>query len=133
MTHPTLSLPQSLYRPKKIPRIIRRQISVIRLTAIIVAFGLVALSVAYRNIVHEQVNLDVAQNRATITSLYEEIYHLHGLTESEASYPKIAAWAEKNHGWKPIMGRRHELKLRQESLTAGALWESKISETIHEQ
>jgi len=111
MTHPSLTIPGSLYRPKKLPRVIRRQYAVIRLTVILVIIGVAALAIAWRNILHERLAIDVARQRAETEILQQEITHLEGMVESAASYPVIASWAEQQHGWKPIRGRVNQISL----------------------
>ena len=132
MAHSSLSIPSSLYRPKKLPRVIRRQTAVIRLTSIVLLIGLAGFAVAWRNILHERLALDIARQRSAISVLRQEIAQLNGTVESAAAYPRVSAWAEKKYGWKPIKGRVHDLNIPLSTLTSRALTESRIAGEFNE-
>jgi hypothetical protein len=124
--------PASLYRPKKLPRVIRRQYTVIRLACAVVVFGLAGLAVAWRNILHERIALDIARQRAAIEVLNQEIAQLQGTVEAASAYPRIAAWAEEQYGWKPIQGRVFDIEIPNTDITPRLLSEIRVAGEIHE-
>jgi hypothetical protein len=132
MAHSALSIPGSFYRPKKLPRVIRRQYAVIRLTAAVVIIGLAGTALAWRNILHERLSIDIARQRAEIEVLHQEIEHLVGCTETAASYPTISAWAQERYGWKPIRGRLHDIQLSTSAISERALTEARVAGEIHD-
>jgi len=127
MRSSTLTIPASIYRPKHLPRVIRRQWRVIRLIALLSLLGLVAVSVAWRNVLNERLQLDVARQRAELERLTQETAHLSGLVESAASYPRISEWAAAQRGWKPIEGRVQVIEISAERLVAEARIEAQIA------
>ncbi|MBU0690348.1 hypothetical protein KKC97_05660 [bacterium] len=133
MAHSSLTMPGSLYRPKKLPRVIRRQTTVIRLTGVVLLIGLAGFAVAWKNILHERLALDIARQRSAITLLNQEIAQLEGTLESAAAYPRISAWAEKRYHWKPIKGRVHEINIPQSLLSERAMTEAQIAGELNEQ
>jgi hypothetical protein len=129
----TNSTPQtSLYRPKKLPRVIRRQYTVIRLTCVVVVIGLAGFAVAWRNIQHERIALDIALQRSQIDLLNQEIAQLEGTIEAASAYPRIAAWAEKQYGWKPIQGRVFDIEIPSANMTERLMSEIRVAGEIHE-
>ena len=114
-----------MYRPKKLPRVLRRQLPVLRLCAGVLLVGLVVVSVTWRNVRHERLSLDVGVQRTQLEGLNKEIQHLEGLIETEASFPRISQWAREKHGWRPLPNNVQELQLSENSLTSGALKEAK--------
>jgi hypothetical protein len=130
MTHSTP--PTSLYRPKKLPRVIRRQYTVIRLACVVIVLGLIAFAVAWRNILHERIALDIARQRSAIDMLNQEIAQLQGTVEAASAYPRIAAWAENQYGWKPIQGRVHDIEIPIINMTPRLLSEVRVAGEIHE-
>lgn len=133
MAHSSLSIPGSLYRPKKLPRVIRRQTTVIRLTGVVLLIGLAGFAVAWKNILHERLTLDIARQRAEITLLQQEIAQLEGTLEAAASYPRVSAWAEKRHGWKPIKGRVQDIDIPSSILSERVINEAQIAGELNEQ
>jgi cell division protein FtsB len=132
VAHITQAINTSVYRPKKLPRVIKRQWPVLRLTVVISVVGLVAAAVTWRQVSFERSELEVALQRTTIESLSKELVHLKGQVEIESSYPKIAEWARQKHGWKPIQDRVRPVSIPQNQLTPSALSEARLLEAIHE-
>ena len=130
MAHPISSVSTPLYRPKKLPRVLRRQLPVLRLFAGIVLVGLIVAAVTWRKLAHERLSLDVGIQRTQIDALNKEIQHFEGLIESEASFPKIAQWARDKHGWRPHANSVQELAIPEERLTQSGMQEAKRLE-IH--
>ena len=130
MAHSTPS--GSLYRPKKLPRVIRRQYTVIRLAFFVAFLGVAGFALAWRNILHERIVLDIARQRAAIDLLNQECAQLQGTVEAASAYPRIAAWAETQYGWKPIQGRVHEIEIPSEDITPRLLSEIRVAGDIHE-
>ncbi|MCB9366675.1 MAG: hypothetical protein H6506_00235 [Calditrichaeota bacterium] len=96
----TLTAPAALYRPKRLPRVLRRQAALIRLLSVLGVLAVIGLFVAWRNFTYQQLTIDTARQRSQIMQLEEENRHLNGLIEAAAPYPDVANWAQKTRGWK---------------------------------
>ena len=96
----TISVPASVYRPKRGPKVLRRQATLIRLLSFLGMVAVVALLVAWRNFTVQQLTIDVARQRSTMLQLDQEIKHLSGSIDAAAPYNEVAAWALEKHGWK---------------------------------
>ncbi len=96
----TVSIPASVYRPKRIPKVLRRQATLIRLLSFLGLVAVVALLVAWRNFTVQQLTIDVARQRSAMLQLDQEIQHLSGSIEAAAPYNEVAQWALEKHGWK---------------------------------
>jgi len=125
VAHPYPSVGSPVYRPKKLPRVLRRQLPVLRLCAGIVILGLAVISVTWRNLTHERLSLDVGVQRTHIEVLNKEIQHFEGLIETEASFPKISQWAKEQHGWRPLPNSVRDLRIPENRLTPAAKQEAK--------
>jgi cell division protein FtsB len=120
MAYASEPLPSSLYRPKKLPRVIRRQLPVVLLCAGITLVGLLAWAVTWKNLTNERLNLDVGQQQLQIETLRKEIQHLEGQVDTETSYPRIAKWARDKRGWRPLPDHSGVVRLSQSELTPAA-------------
>ncbi len=120
MAHPASPLSTPVYRPKKLPRVLRQQLPVLRLCAGIVLLGIIVVGVTWRNVANERLSLDVGMQRTQIEGLNKEIQHLAGLIDTEASFPKISQWARDQHGWRPLPNSVRELKVADAALTTSA-------------
>ncbi|MBL0061942.1 MAG: hypothetical protein IPP40_10840 [bacterium] len=96
----TISVPASVYRPKRVPKVLRRQATLIRLLSFLGMVAVVALLVAWRNFTVQQLTIDVARQRSTMLQLDQEIQHLTGSIDTAAPYNEVAQWAFEKHGWK---------------------------------
>lgn len=96
----TLSVPTEIYRPKRLPRVLRRQAALIRLFAFLGIAATFGLMVAWKNFTFQQLNIDIARQRTQLLQLDEELRHLNGLIEEAAPHNEIAEWAQTQHGWK---------------------------------
>jgi len=96
----TISVPASIYRPKRVPKVLRRQAALIRLLSFLCLVAVVALLVAWRNFTVQQLSIDVARQRSTMLQLDQEIQHLTGSIDAAAPYNEVAQWALEKHGWK---------------------------------
>jgi hypothetical protein len=126
MAYASEPLPSSLYRPKKLPRSIRRQLPVVRLCGAIALLGLIAGGVTWKNLAHERLTLDVGQQRMQMETLNKEIQHLEGQIETDASYPRIAKWAREKHGWRPLPDHSATIHLSEAELTVAARDEARL-------
>jgi hypothetical protein len=127
-------VPSSIYRPKKLPRVIRRQLPVVRLVAFIVLGGALAVAITWRNLANERLTLDVGLQRAQIETLNKEIQQLEGQIKFEASYNRIAKWALEKKGWRANENCVRPLVLSEDALTAKAKEEAGLLGAItHEQ
>lgn len=120
MTHSSHAFPASLYRPPRLPRVIRRQLPMLRIAAAISVLGLLALAVTWRTITHERLCLDVGANQTQIEKLTKEVQHLSGQIESATAYPRIAKWAKENRGWRALPGRTNSITLKASQLVPAA-------------
>jgi cell division protein FtsL len=98
MAYAPQTLPSSLYRPRKIPRVLRRQLPVVRILGIILFVGLLAIAITWRNLNHERLSLDVGRQRVQIETLNKEIKQLDGQIETESSYARVSKWVLAHHG-----------------------------------
>jgi hypothetical protein len=105
MAYPSESMPQTFYRPKKLPRVIRRQFPAVVICGFVALLGLVAVGTTVRNLTHERLTLDISLQWAQLDSLHKQVQHLEGQIESETAYPRIAQWAKDKHGWRPLPNR----------------------------
>ncbi|HEY3294582.1 MAG TPA: hypothetical protein VGL38_04040 [bacterium] len=99
MAYASQSLPSSLYRPRKLPRVLRRQLPVVWIVATLVCVGLLAVAVTWRNLTYEKLSLDVGRQQIAIQQLNKELVQLSGQVETEASYTKVSRWMRDRHGW----------------------------------
>jgi hypothetical protein len=129
MAHPATTMNAPVYRPKKLPRVLRRQLPVLRLCAGIVMLGVIVVGVTWRNVAHERLSLDVGVQRTQIDGLNKEIQHLQGQIDTEGSFPKISQWAREQHGWKPLPNATRDLKIPESDLTPAALQEARRMES----
>jgi hypothetical protein len=132
MTHVSHTLNSSIYRPKKLPRVIRRQWPVLKTTALFLLIGIFAAAVTWRKVSFERSELQVALQRTNMESLDKAILHLKGQVEIESSYPAVADWARQAHGWRPIQDRVYTITVNANQLSNAALHEAKVLEAIHE-
>ena len=127
-------IPSSIYRPKKLPRVIRRQLPVLRLVTFIMLAGTLAVAITWRNLANERLILDVGLQRAQIESLNKEIQQLEGQIKFETSYGRIAKWALEKKGWRANQDRVRPLILSENALSAEAKEEAGLLGVItHEQ
>lgn len=96
----TLSVPTSIYRPKRVPKVLRRQAALIRLLGFLALAAGFGLLIAWRNFTVQQLTIDIARQRSQLLNLDQEIRHLTGSIESAAPYNEVSDWAERTHGWK---------------------------------
>lgn len=101
----TLTLPATVYRPKRLPRVMRRQATLIRLVAVLGVLAVFGLLVAWRNFTIQQLTIDIARQRTQLMQLDQELQHLNGSIEAAAPYNVVAAWALEKHGWKDRQNR----------------------------
>jgi hypothetical protein len=133
MAYTSPSLPESLYRPRKLPRVIRRQLPTVRLCAAILLAGLLAVAVVWRNLGHERLVLDIGLQRSQMETLRKEIQQLGGQIETEASYPRLSKWARDQRGWRPLSDHQKTLTLNASDLTPTARDQAKtLVEAAHE-
>ena len=125
MTHPLPAVSPPIYRPKKLPRVLRRQLPVLRLCTGIVVLGVVFVGMTWRNLRHERLSLNVGAQRTKIEALSKEIQHLQGLIETEASFPRISQWARDQRGWRPLPNSVRELRISEDRLSPAAKQEAK--------
>jgi hypothetical protein len=126
-------VPNSVYRPKKLPRVIRRQLPGMRVVALIVLAGLVGGAVTLKNLINERLRLDVGFQQSQIESLDKEIQQLEGQIKVEASYGKLAKWAYEKHGWRANEERVAPLAIAESSLTRTAQKEAELLGVIHDE
>ncbi|MBK6909781.1 MAG: hypothetical protein IPK53_06870 [bacterium] len=96
----TLTVSTPIYRPKRVPRVLRRQAPLIRLLVVCGMAATLGLMVAWRNFSYQQLTIDVARQRAQLHQIDQEIQHLTGSIEAAAPYNEVADWANREHGWK---------------------------------
>ena len=127
-------VPSSIYRPKKLPRVIRRQLPVVRLVAIIALGGIFAIAITWRNLTNERLTLDVGLQRAQMITMKKEIQQLEGQIKVEASYNRIAKWALEKRGWRVSENSVHPFVLPEDALTEKAKEEARLLGVLaHEQ
>ncbi|MCB9368502.1 MAG: hypothetical protein H6507_05295 [Calditrichaeota bacterium] len=101
----TVSIPASVYRPKRVPRVLRKQATLLRMLGFLAFVAVVAMLIAWRNFTAQQLTIDVARQRTQLLQLNQEISHLTGSIEAAAPYNEVADWAFRKHGWKSRAGR----------------------------
>ena len=130
MAYPSHTLDSPLYRPKKLPRVIRRQLPVARLLGVILLAGLAVGLVTWRNIAHQRLTLDVGTQRDRIETLNKEIQHLQGQIETETLYPRVAKWAKDRYGWRNLPNHSSVFTIPESALSAQAREESRSAPRI---
>jgi hypothetical protein len=129
----THNLDTPVYRPQKLPRVIRRQLPVVRLLGGIVLLGILAGLVSWRNLAHERLTLDVGTQRDQIETLNKELEHLQGQIETETSYPRIVKWARDHRGWRALPNHTTVVTIPQSALTPAARDEARmLKDSAHE-
>jgi uncharacterized metal-binding protein len=101
----TVSIPATVYRPKRVPRVLRKQATLLRMLGFLGFVAVVAMLIAWRNFTVQQLTIDVARQRTQLLQLSQEISHLTGSIEAAAPYNEVADWAVRTHGWKSRAGR----------------------------
>jgi len=129
----TAPVPSSLYRPKKLPRVIRRQLPVLRLLAVIVLAGALALAITWRNLANERSTLDVGLQRSRMEALQKEIQQLEGQIKFESSYGHIAKWALEKKGWRAGTERVATVTIPGSALSPAARKEADLLGVIHDE
>ena len=120
MAIPASPVSTPLYRPKKLPRVIRRQLPVFGICGVIVLVGAVALAVTWRNLTHERLVIEVGLQQSRMESLKKEVEHLKGQVEIETSYTRISKWARQEHGWTRTAVERERIVVPDSLLTRTA-------------
>lgn len=120
MAHPAQSPDFPFYRPRHLPRVLRRQAPVLKLCVALLLFGLVIAAVAWRNLTYNRLVWDTGRNRAKIDALNTEILHLNGQIELESSYTRVTKWAENSRHWKAIPNRVQSFTIPKASLSEAA-------------
>ena len=133
MAHPAQTQEFPFYRPRHLPRVLRRQAPVLRLCIALLLFGLVAAAVAWRNLSHNRLVWEVGRNRTKIDMLNTEILHMSGQIEVESSYTRVAAWAEGSRRWKAIPSRTQSFTIPEASLTEAARAKAKVLQLVHDE
>ena len=113
-------MPSSIYRPRKLPRVLRRQLPVVWILSTIIIIGLLAVAVTWRNLTHEKLSLDVGRQQIAMQDLNREIAQLSGQIETEASYTKVSKWFRDRHGWWTNAGSTRTLTVPESDLTPAA-------------
>lgn len=126
-------VPSSIYRPKKLPRVIRRQLPVVRLMAVIVLAGVLALAITWRNLVNERLTLDVGLQRSRTEVLQKEIQQLEGQIKVESAYGRIAKWALEKRGWRAATERVATVTISESALSPAAKEEAGLLGVIHDE
>jgi hypothetical protein len=99
MAYANPSFPSSpVYRPRKIPRFLRRQLPAVWILGVLATIGLLAVAVTWRNLTHEKLSLDTGHQRIEIQQLNKEIDQLTAQVQTEASYARISRWVHERHG-----------------------------------
>ena len=129
----TAPVPSSLYRPKKLPRVIRRQLPVVRLVALIVLAGALAVAVTWRNLTNERLTLDVGLQRSRIETLQKETQQIEGQIKFEASYGRFAKWAFEKNGWRAATDRVATVSIPESALSPAAREEASLLGVIHDE
>jgi hypothetical protein len=133
MAYPTQNLQtmeSPVYRPQKLPRVIRRQLPVVRLLAGIVLVGLIAGLTTWRNLAHERLTLDIGTQRDQIATLDKEIQHLQGQIETETSFPRVAKWARDHRGWRALPNHSSVFSISESDLTPAAREEARLMRNL---
>jgi cell division protein FtsL len=115
-----------MYRPKKLPRVLRRQLPVVRLLSAVALIGLLAMAVTWRNLSHERLMLDVGQQQAQVELLSTEIRHLDGQIKNETALGRVSKWARDKRGWKNTSEPAGVVHLNESELTPAAREEAHI-------
>lgn len=116
----SLALASPLFRSHVQPRAAHARAGV-RLLLLLVAFvSLLALSITYKNIEFKRVTINLATSRAALAELQKEQAQLSGEIQSLAAYPRIAAWAESEFGWKIAPEPPRGIVLPRQELSASA-------------
>jgi hypothetical protein len=123
----THNLQESVYRPPKLPRVIRRQLPVVWLLGGIVLIGILGALVTWRNLSHERLVLDIGTQRDQIETLNKEIQHLQGQIETETSYPRIVKWARDHRGWRTLPNHSSTVVIPESELSPAAREEARLS------
>jgi len=109
-----------LFRSRVQPRAPHARAGLRLLLALVVFASLLALSITYKNIEFKRVTINLATSRAALTELQKEQAQLSGEIQSLASYPRIAAWAEREFGWKIAPEPPSTIVLPRQELSASA-------------
>jgi len=133
MAHPAQSPDFPFYRPRHLPRVLRRQAPVFKLCIALLLFGLVIAAVAWRNLTYNRLVWDTGRNRAKIGLLNTEILHLNGQIELESSYTRVTKWAESTHHWKAIPSRTQSFTIPEASLSDAARAQAKVLQVMNDE
>jgi cell division protein FtsB len=133
MAHASQPLPSTLYRPKKMPRVLKRQLPVVWLISVLALGGVLAISITWKNLLHERLLLDVGQQQLQIETLRKEIQHIEGQIDNESSFARVSKWAREKRGWKTMPDHTGTIRLSESELTPAARDEARIlSKSTHE-
>ncbi|MDD5088260.1 MAG: hypothetical protein PHI18_05625 [bacterium] len=133
MAHPAHPQDFPFFRPRHLPRVLRRHAPVLKICIALLLFGLVATSVVWRRLSYNRLVWDTGRNRAKIDLLNTEILHLNGQIELESSYPRVTKWAENTRHWEAISSRTHTFTIPQASLSETARAKANVLQMVHDE
>jgi hypothetical protein len=123
MAYPATTMSSPYYRPRKLPRVIKRQLPVLLLVGVVLVGGLVAIAVVWRNLHYERLVLDQGLHQAQIETLQKEIQQFTAQVEQATPYPRLSEFA-RARGWLALSGHAADIRLPWETLTPAAKQEA---------
>ncbi len=126
MAYANPSFPSSVYRPRRLPRVLRRQLPVLWILGVIATVGLLAVAITGRNLNHEKLYFDTGHKRIEIQRLNKEIEQLNAQVQTEARYARISKWVHEQHSQWSRTDRVNSVVIAESDLTPKAREEAKI-------
>ena len=98
----------------------RLRLGTLRVLFLAILGGLLLLTIPWKNIEIKRVNIDLAKSKRDLADLKKAQLQLSGEIEALASYPRVAAWAEKELGWTRASTPPHKIVLSRQELSPEA-------------
>jgi hypothetical protein len=119
MTYPATTMSSPYYRPRKLPRVIKRQLPVLLLIGVVLVGGLATIAVVWRNLHYERLILDQGLHQAQIETLQKEIQQFTAQIEQATPYQHVSEFA-RARGWLALSGHAADIRIPWETLTPAA-------------
>jgi cell division protein FtsL len=87
---------------------------------LIIAVSACIIGITWKNVEFKRVSIDLAQSQKELSELTKEKQQLVGEIKALSSYPSVAAWAEKQFGWRLSSTPPQKIVIPRDELSSSA-------------